>query len=822
MDRIDTLIEDLNNLLPRYSNDLGKESAQRNIFTKKDLIGYYRFLKTVFKYIKYNINESKEVAWSVNEKSVSLWTNQNGEKFLNIELHPNHKVKVYFRQLFKRLDSVNDFLKVTPSNRTFAYTENIPFRYFQNWKHIILDSYRQVKKAEEKGYKNLNIPIWERQNEKKSPSLAEPFNRIFKNREEAYWFFDLLKETVESLGVTLPDDDRLAVTLTRNNKKIRLNYCRWAIIDIRCKGTSENRLIKIALAGEGILDTEDVSYDFSQNPEERDIKLYKIPLKRFKKHENDYRRIFTNTLPFIKNRFRTYNSTQVTGHSIELAKGIFKKEYLDFLLENGLELETKGPSYWKISAGKGGKLLEKWKRDNIIAINYPKVTNPYGDITKQSNGIINKQFNFFIDDMDIDDIILAYKEGNVLIGKILSDYKFNKDLLGNFPHRRKVEWLTDDLIDVKKYSSDLYDGISFNSTIIPIENREWIEIIKEDMLNGCLDALVANEGNIPTVDFNQSMQINSLHFPDKATIISQIESALKSGKHIILTGPPGTGKSKLAKEICQSFNGENYKMVTATSDWSTFDTIGGYRPDTDGSLQFTNGIFLNCFKDNLTDKPENQWLIIDEINRADIDKAFGSLFSALTGDPITLSFKADNGQNVLVRPQKEDEVEVEPNSHEYIIPDDWRLIATMNTFDKTSLYEMSYAFMRRFAFIPVGIPKEITPQLVDQYITIWEGKGDIDHAYSENLARLWELVNEYRKVGPAIVQDLYSHLKYNGGRDYASAVIMYILPQFEGMMEHKLTEFYKKFSNSLGFIENKERIKSFIEDFFEVDVDGNE
>src|SRR5207248_698763 len=35
----------------------------------------------------------------------------------------------------------------------------------------------------------------------------------------------------------------------------------------------------------------------------------------------------------------------------------------------------------------------------------------------------------------------------------------------------------------------------------------------------------------------------------------------------------------------------------------------------------------------------------------------------------------------------------------------WRVIATMNVFDKSLLFEMSYALMRRFAFIEVPSPQ---------------------------------------------------------------------------------------------------------------------
>src|SRR5690606_1203062 len=92
------------------------------------------------------------------------------------------------------------------------------------------------------------------------------------------------------------------------------------------------------------------------------------------------------------------------------------------------------------------------------------------------------------------------------------------------------------------------------------------------------------------VDFNKNIEIRKLIFENPDVLIRQISTALKSGKHIILVGPPGTGKSKLAKEICENYD-IDCKMVTAMSDWSTYDTIGGYKPDKDGALFFDEGIF---------------------------------------------------------------------------------------------------------------------------------------------------------------------------------------------------------------------------------------
>ncbi|MCD8509743.1 MAG: AAA family ATPase [Bacillus sp. (in: Bacteria)] len=311
--------------------------------------------------------------------------------------------------------------------------------------------------------------------------------------------------------------------------------------------------------------------------------------------------------------------------------------------------------------------------------------------------------------------------------------------------------------------------------------------------------------DIPTINFQQDLHVHGLHFEGKDLLLKQVKTALQNGKHIIFTGPPGTGKSKLAKEVCRSF-GADFKMATATSEWSTYETIGGYRPNKDGTLSFRPGIFLDCFKDRERNNPTNKWLIIDEMNRADIDKAFGALFSALTGDEVALNFEAESGQALTLRPQGEEE-KVIPNDSEYIIPKDWRLIGTINTMDKASLYEMSYAFMRRFAFIPVGVPKEIHKEQVESYLVKWQMDG---YEHADTLAFIWQRMNQYRQIGPAIIEDIANYT--NVEADFTSAIILYVLPQLEGLREEEIRGFIEQLGQ-VGEI-NTELLSQFAEDFF--------
>lgn len=44
-----------------------------------------------------------------------------------------------------------------------------------------------------------------------------------------------------------------------------------------------------------------------------------------------------------------------------------------------------------------------------------------------------------------------------------------------------------------------------------------------------------------------------------------------------------------------------------------------------------------------------------------------------------------------------------PEDYNYIIHPNWRVIGTMNVYDKSSLFNLSFALMRRFAFIEIDL-----------------------------------------------------------------------------------------------------------------------
>ncbi|MGH2974445.1 MAG: AAA family ATPase [Solirubrobacterales bacterium] len=214
--------------------------------------------------------------------------------------------------------------------------------------------------------------------------------------------------------------------------------------------------------------------------------------------------------------------------------------------------------------------------------------------------------------------------------------------------------------------------------------------------------------------------------------------------HTMLVGPPGTGKTLLAERVAETWNAKLIR-VTPSMDWTAFHAIGGRAPR-GGSLGAYDGAVTSAVLDCCKTVIEHQatgkgfqatWLLIDEINRCEADRAFGPLLTALGSRTEPQVLDLPHHDNPLKRFVQ--------------LPPAFRIIATANLSDAQFVEQMSQAFMRRFQRLDIRVPDSPPEATIGPFATAGK-RASISNPFLHELSIVENKVTELRPSAGALDQ----------------------------------------------------------------------